>query len=57
MALYGLEVDDVNLRSRVVKSSERHRGAVGELYLYIYGDAKLPPVGVLPQWQSGEICD
>ena len=48
MALYGLEVDDVNLRSRVVKSSERHRGAVGELYLYIYGDAKLPPVRVLP---------
>jgi hypothetical protein len=48
IALYGLEADNVNLSSRVVKSSERHRGAVGELYLYIYGDAKLPPVRVLP---------
>ena len=48
IALYGLEVNNVNLRSRVVKSSERHRGAVGELYLYINSDAKLPPVRVLP---------
>jgi hypothetical protein len=47
MALYGLEVNNVNLCSRVVKSSERHRGAVRKLYLYIYSNAKLPPVRVL----------
>ena len=48
IALYGLEANNVNLSSKVVKSLERHYSAVRELYLYIYGDAKLPPVRVLP---------
>jgi hypothetical protein len=47
IALYSLEVNNINLCSRVVKSSERHCGAVRELYLYIYSNAKLPPVRVL----------
>jgi hypothetical protein len=46
--LYDLKADEVYLCSRVIESSERHRSAVRELYLHINGDAKLPPVGVLP---------
>jgi hypothetical protein len=48
IALYSLEANNVNLSSRVIKSLERHYSAIRELYLYIYSNAKLPLIRVLP---------
>jgi hypothetical protein len=45
---YHSKADEVDFSPRVVKRSQRHRGAVRERDFYIHRDAELLPIGVLP---------